>query len=187
MPPQTLAKVINKFAESSKSHERLVHDNAMTAMGKIMGTQTVEHLTDLVAFWLSRLPLEDDKSEGRVAIRQLCARIEAKCAATLLPVNLHAALQVFADVVGSEDLCTESLALLIMNALRQVHAAVPAATLGDVWGKLPAEAQGVLGQFMADPRVGGGSPVAKRFTGAGAGAGAGNSRGRSAGRSGGRA
>ena len=45
-------------------------------------------LPELVAFWLSRMPLQTDKGESRVAIRQLCARIESNCPATLQANNL---------------------------------------------------------------------------------------------------
>lgn len=37
--PQTLAKVVNKYTDATETNYRLVHDNTVTAMGKIMGLQ----------------------------------------------------------------------------------------------------------------------------------------------------
>lgn len=159
-------------------------------------------LPELVAFWLSRLPLTEDKGESRVAIRQLCARIDANCAATLQPTNLVVvrsrlqqlyvdaaslttmrppvrrpqALSVFAKIVSSDTLCTEVLARFIMGALHHLKSAMPAEALGAVWGTLVASEQSILTRFMSDPRVGGGaaSPVrALRPTGSPGGTGAG--------------
>jgi len=84
---ETLAKVINKDRESY--YDRILADNAVSALGKVMTSQKVSHIVDLVAFWLSQMPLTEDPDEAAVALRQLCARLEANDASFLVAVNLR--------------------------------------------------------------------------------------------------
>lgn len=89
---------------------QIVHDTAVSALGKIIMSQVHPSLTPcccchkgvcsltrpalyhqpvdlprLVPMWLSCLPLETDFDEARVVCRQLCSRIESGCKEVLNP------------------------------------------------------------------------------------------------------
>lgn len=111
---ETLGRVIGDTQKRTDDERaQIVHDTAVSALGKIIMSQVLPSLTHgsllllpqrcvlthtrpalyhqpvdlprLVPMWLSCLPLETDFDEARVVCRQLCSRIESGCKEVLNP------------------------------------------------------------------------------------------------------
>ncbi|KAL6068524.1 Importin-5 [Balamuthia mandrillaris] len=139
--------VVISHSESRSEDNVNATENAISALGKIIQFQSAAiNAEEVLALWLSFLPVKEDKIEAIIIYNQLCTFIESNAQLVFGGEyqNAPKVMMIFAFILGS-DLVDEALTQRIVKLLK----GLPSQLVEGAVATLPAEQKSKLASFLA--------------------------------------